>query len=483
MQPFLLPPSPVEWLPEDHLAWFVLEVVQQLDLTAIEDVIQSKDPRGTTPYDPRMMTALLVYAYASGVRSSRKIERATYEDVAFRVLAGGQHPDHWTINNFRMTHWRAFKTFFVQVLRMAQRMGLLKLGRVALDGTKVQANASKHKAMSYDRMKKEIGRLEAEVEDLLKQAEAVDREEDAQDEAGRDLPSELRRREDRLRKIRAAREALEQEARQARAAELRGQEASLRAKAGDPTVSPKKRKEARTLAGKRAAAAEALVPDPGEDDDDDDDPDDDLPQHRVKHSREGAPAEKAQQNFTDPDSRIMMQDGSHFVQAYNCQALVDEGQFILAEGVGNQSPDVDYLSPLVSRAIAVDLVPEHLLADAGYWSAANAGFCAEVGIDAYISVERLRRAHERTYAVGPPPEDASPKECMRHKVATRAGAEMYGRRKVLPEPVFGQIKEERGFRRFSVRGLEKVRGEWSLVCLVHNLVKLWRAGQPIAAPA
>lgn len=303
-QSFLLPPSPLEWLPEGHLAYFVLEVGQALDLSAIEDAIQEKDGRGERPYPPAMMVALLVYGYCAGVFSSRRIARATYEDVAFRVIAGGEHPHFTTVNQFRLEHREALAKLFVQVLRLCRKAGLVKLGHVAFDGSKVAANASKHKAMSYKRMQEEERRLEAEVQALLAKADETDRREDAQYGVGQspeDLPEELQRRESRLRRIREAKAALEKEAAEARAEELRDQAQAQREKASDESVDPAERKRAATRAEKAEEKALELT---GKDSNDDrpggGSTTGDLPHHRVPAETDGTPKPSAQRNFTDP---------------------------------------------------------------------------------------------------------------------------------------------------------------------------------------
>ncbi len=484
-QTFLLPPSPLEWLPEGHLAYFILDLMDQLDLSAIEDAIQAKDPRGTRPFSPRMMTALLLYAYCVGVFSSRKIERATFEDVAFRVLAGGGQPHFTTINQFRKDHLEALQALFVQVLQLCREAGLVKLGQVAVDGTKVQANASKHKSMSYGYMNLREPQLEAEVAALLERAEQVDQDEDArygQGQREEDLPEELRRRETRLAKIREAKAALEAEAVQTRAAQLRdqGQRAQEQARSA-PTDSERKRAERR--AESREEQACALVPEeeirsyrtP-----------EDLPKHRTRACPDATPHPKAQRNFTDPDSRLMESHGA-FLQGYNCQTAVDEAhQIIVAQGVTDQPPDNGNLLPILRqvRDNCCGVAPDVATADAGYWAAAVPKLCAEeVGTDVLIAVER--RHHwdsDPKIASGPPPEGATPKESMSWKLRTLEGREAYARRKAIVEPVYGQIKEARGFRRFMLRGLDKVRAEWALVCIGHNLLKLFRAGAGAPAP-
>lgn len=477
-QSFLLPPSPMEWLPEGHLAYFLLDVVEQLDLGEIERAIQAKDPRGNRPYSPAMMTALLIYAYCTGVFSSRKIERAIHEDIAFRVLAGGEQPHFTTLNDFRKNHQEAFAGLFRQVLDLCRGAGLVKLGQVAVDGTKIQGNASRHKAMSYERMKQRQERLAGEVKRLLERAKQVDQEEDAHyGEGGReeDLPEELRRREKRLEKILKARAELEEEARQARATRLREQEDRARKKARS-AVTEKERKRAERRADTRKKAAEELDPEskasfvtP-----------EDLPKHRPRTLRDGTPNSKAQRNFTDPDSRIM-ESGGAFLQGYNCQLAVDEkAQIILAQAVTNQPSDAGNLAPILEqvRANCGGQAPEVATADAGYWSPEAAADCLrKAGTETLISLRRQRHGEAPPVcATDPPADDAQAREKMAWKLGTEEGRAAYARRKAIVEPVNGQIKEARGFRRFLLRSLDQVRNEWSLVCLGHNLLKLHRLG-------
>jgi hypothetical protein len=420
-----------------------------------------------------MMTALLLYAYSVGVYSSRRIERATYEDVGFRVLAGGQHPYFTTINEFRKTHQAALSSLFVQVLRLCRKAGLVKLGHVAMDGTKVQANASKHKAMSYGRMSEEEARLRAQVEELLARAEAVDQEEDGRFGEGQreeDLPEELRRREDRLERIQQAKAELEAEARASRAAELRDQAERARERAKTET-SGKVRKANETRARRCEQEAEALtdgteresfLTEEG------------LPKHRVRARPDGTPHSRAQRNFVDPESRIMERGGA-FLQGYNCQLAVDEEhQIIVAQAVTNQCPDNGNLLPLLEQIHATcDGGPAVCTADVGYWAPEIPEKSSERGTEVYIAPARQRRAD-------PPPqdrrsEDDSALAAMRQKLQTPEGRAIYARRKAVVEPVNGQIKQARGFRQFLVRGLAAVSGQWSLVCTAHNILKLHKA--------
>ncbi len=481
-QTFLLPPSPSEWLPEDDLAYFMLDVVQTLDLSMIERELQAKDSRGTRPYDPRMMVALLLYGYCTGVMSSRKLERATYRDVAFRVLAGGHHPDHDTLANFRRQFREPLQDLFVQSVQLAQRAGLVKLGRVALDGSKVQGNASKHKAMSYERMVKAEARLTKEIDELLEQAEQCDQEEDSRYGKGKrveEIPAELRRREQRLEKLRQAKAALEAEAVRTRVAELeqRAEEAEDKAAQAEQPGKRQKLQE-------RAKAAQTQADELRERHDIDDDPPppsspaDALPSHRVPAKADGSPKPKAQRSFTDPDSRIMKSGGT-YLQGYNGQAVVDEyEQIIVANAVTNQPPDVEHFIPMHEQVREnCGRYPDKSLADAGYWSEANADFCEAREIDPYIATGRLRRGERAPPIRGRPPKDLSAKQRMARKLRTKKGQRNYARRKAIVEPPFGHIKEIRGLRRFLTRGIDNVSTEWSLACTAHNLLKLFRSGR------
>ena len=442
-QQLLLPPDMRAWLPEDDLALFISDVVDELDLSAIHAAYESGDGRGQPPYHPAMMVKLLLYGYSTGTASSRKIERATYRDVAFRVLAGDQHPDHDSIAEFRRRHLDALAGLFVQVLRLCQAAGLVQLGHVALDGTKLKANASKHKAMSYARMAETERRLEAEVRALLEQAQQVDAVEDAQDgrgQRGDELPAELARRETRLAKIRAAKATLVAEA-QARAAQ---QAEVARAK----LVAREQRRG-------RAKGKPATVPEP----------------------EQARPVPTAQRNFTDPESRIMV-DGAtkEFVQGYNAQAAVDSHrQVIVAWAVTQAAGDVEQFGPLLARVEAnTGSRPVIVSADAGYFSEANLEAAQTVGIDVYVPPDRQAHGGRPGAELRNPTRGSAVAEAMREKLRSPIGEAIYRRRKTIPEPVFGQIKAVRGFRRFSLRGLARVTGEWALICLTHNLLKLFR---------
>jgi transposase len=480
-QSYLMPPSPREWLAEDHLAYFVLDLMVGLDLGEIERVIQAKDPRGERPFSPRMMTALLLYGYAVGVVSSRKIERATYEDVAFRVLAAGEHPHFTSVNEFRDRHRQALAKLFDQILEECMSAGLVKLGHVAIDGTKMKANASKHKAMSYERMNKEEQRLKAEIEAYFDLAEKVDAEEDAMYGAGQqpqDLPAELRRREDRLAKIREVRAALKKETAKARAQELQSLATDLRTKAAAPSTSPKTQGAFETVAAQHDQQAAEL------DDDDDDAPPpvfDDLPRNAPPKRPDGTPKPKAQRNFTDPDSRIMLRDGA-FLQAYNAQLAVDEGhQIIVAAALSNQGTDSQYFEPMLRRVVEnCSAVPTRVTADSGYFSADNVHASEALGAEPYISPGS--HARDGSPAALPEWHQTEERKRMRALLETEDGTAAYARRKATVEPVIGQIRT-RGIRQMSFRGMLKNRLEWLFVCATHNLLKLWRSKRPQLAAA
>ena len=449
----------------------------------IEQEMQEKDPRGERPYAIGMMTGLLLYGYSVGEFSSRRIARATYEDVAFRVISGDQHPHFTTINQFRLDHGEALGRLFLEVLQLCRAAGLVKLGPVALDGTKIKAAASKHKAMSYKRMNEEEARLEAQVKELLRRAAQTDREEDELYGPGRDkqdLPEELSRRETRLQRLRAAKAELEKDAAEARAAELREQAQRQRAKADEPL--PGHRKGSRTRAEKAERQADGLAA-KKKDRNEGNNSQQELPLHRVACEVDGKPKAMAQRNFTDPDSCIMVKDGA-YIQAYNAQIVVDGAhQVIIAHGVSNQSPDQEYLVPMIERMLGLTAqLPESVLADSGYFSEGNLRHLQHRGVDPYIAVGRektpnavLAEASTSTQRVW---------ASMREKLSKGTGKSIYSRRKVIVEPVFGQIEQARGFRRFSQRGQAKVRCEWALICLTHNLLKLFRyaaRGSPATA--
>jgi len=419
-QIFLLPVSMRDWLPGDHLAYFISDVVDHLNLSGVMERYAGEE-RGYPPYHPAMMVKVLLYAYCVGVASSRKIEKRLCEDIAFRVLAANNTPDFRTISDFRKDHLKALAGLFLQVLMLCRKAGLVKLGHVALDGTKIRANASKHKAMSYKRMKEEETRLEAEVADLLRRADAMDEEEDrryGKGKRGDELPKELAFRESRLRKIQEARAALEA--------------------------------EARLEAGKNQKKGEAVVP-----------------------------RDNAQRNFTDPESHIMPAPGArHFIQAYNAQAAVDSArQVIVAAEVTNKPTDRGQAEPMMEIVKAnTGQLPRQMSADAGYYSSDAVNNLTALGIDVYMPPGKINhRAALPPVPRGRIPKNLSMADRMRRKLKTKKGRQCYGLRKELPEPVFGQIKQVRGFGQFLLRGSDKVSGEWRFICTGHNLLKLFGA--------
>jgi transposase len=460
-RPLSLPADLRQWLPGDHTVYLLNDIVDQLDLAPITAAYDQGDGGGNPPYHPVLLTKLLFYAYSQGVVSSRVIAAKTYEDVAFRVLTADQHPDFRTISDFRERHLRALVPLFQQVVRLAGRLGLVKLEHVSQDGTKILANASKHRALSYARMKQAEERLNREIQVLFEAARAADAGEDAAfgpertgDEVPADLSGEVARRERRLATIRAAKEALEREAR-AEAEAIRAAdeaERARRAEAGEPKKP-----------GKR--------PNPSE-----------------------VPSDEAQRNFTDPDSRIMRNAEKAFVQAYNAQAAVDASphQIIVGCALTNQAADAPHLAPMVAQVQATTGGrPKEWSSDAGFFSAANVAALEAAGIAAFIppdqqrhsqhplpeGVARLLEAGGGT-APAPVEEDgaeATTRGAMRAKLRTEPGRAAYAKRKQTVEPVFGQIKERRGLRRFLLRGLVKVAGEWALWCLTHNLGKIIQA--------
>jgi len=425
-QSYLLPPSLSEWLPEKHLAFFISEVVEELNLSAFYEPHEESDPRGNQPFHPAMMVKILIYGYATGTFSSRRIAQKIEEDVAFRVLAAGNFPKHRTICDFRQQHLQKFIEVFKQVVQIAKNSGLIKLGRIAIDGTKVKANASKHKAMSYDRMKQEEKRLESEIEDLLKQAERTDRQEDQEygsEERGDELPEELQRRESRLKKIREAKKRLEE-----RQAEEDREKGRYERDGGRPN-------------GKKG------------------------PPYKKEF---GQPDEKAQDNFTDPESRIM-KTGNGFEQCYNAQACVDEAhQIIVAVGVTNCAADSTQLVPMIEATEATTgEVPQQVLADSGYRSEANFQKLESRNIDGVIALGREGKAD-----TAPISSEYPATQRMKDKLQTAEGSAAYRRRKVIAEPPFGWIKQVLGFRQFSFRGLKKNHAEWHLIGLAVNLRRM-----------
>lgn len=479
MQSHLLPPSPKDWLVDDHPVYFILDVVNELNIGAFERMIRRKDARGQRPFNPRMMLALLLYSYSRGVYSSRRIARSCLEDISVRVLVGGAQPHFTVINEFRKAHQAAFQSVFLQALRLCQEAGMVKLGHVALDGTKIKADAGKHKAMSYKRMLAEEERLKQELAAMLSAANTVNEQEDVQYGIGVDsdsLPEELRRRESRLEKIREAREQLEAQAKLKRASELRANARSYEesaAQTDNPTVAKRWRARAKNDLKK----ASELVSDEGEETFT---PTDDvaatqLPAHQIQVTVEGLPREGAQANFTDPESRIMKGGDGAFVQGYNAQAAVDDFyQVIVAADVTNQAPDNGNLIPMLAQ-IAENLgqAPEVMTADSGYWQPDAPKKAHEYfQTEALIAIGATDESRQPQHVDSEASTTSDPRTKMRDRLKEEDATVLYRRRKATVEPVFGQIKECRGFRQFSLRGVLQVAAEWQLIAAVHNLTKL-----------
>ena len=435
---FLLPPSVDEWLPERHLARFVTEVISGLDLGAMEGSYRGS---GEASYHPSVVLGLLVYGYATGVFSSRKLERATYDSVAFRFIAANQHPDHDTIANFRRRFLKQIEALFVQVLLMAGEMGVLKLGTVALDGTKIHADASRHSALSYERAGQIEMQLREEVARLTAMAEAADQ---ADTPDGMVIPEELARREKRLAEIARARVVIEARAKQRYVREKAEHDA-------------------------RMAAREARSAETGK-----------QPGGRPPAPPVEAPGASDQVNLTDEASRIMPVAGGGFEQCYNAQAVVAVGSLLVVAADVTQAPnDKQQVAPMLDALAALpDALGEveTLLADTGYFSEANVNGCAAAGIAPLIAQGRQNhypKLDERAAADPPAPEDPTPMEAMAHRLQTKAGKKLYALRKQTPEPVFGIIKSVMGFRQFSLRGISNVRGEWSLVTMSWNIKRMF----------
>jgi transposase len=435
---FLMPPSVDEWLQERHLARFVVEVIEGLELRAMTGSYRGS---GEASYHPSVLLGLLVYGYATGVFSSRKLERATYDSVAFRFIAANQHPDHDTIANFRRRFLKQIEALFVQVLMMAREMGVLKLGTVALDGTKIHANASRHSALSYERAGQIEMQLREEVAKLTAMAEAADQA-DVPD--GMSIPEELARREKRLAEIARARAIIEARAKERYAREQAEYEAKMAARAAKSAETGKK-------PGGRPPAPPVEAPGPAD-----------------------------QVNLTDEESRIMPVAAGGFEQCYNAQAVVAAESLLVVAGDVVQAPnDKQQVQPMLGELAALPGElgkAETLLADTGYFSEANVDACAAAGIGPLIAQGRQNHyppLSERTAADPPEPENPTPVEAMAHRLQTKAGKALYALRKQIPEPVFGIIKSVMGFRQFSLRGLEKVRGEWKLVTMAWNIKRLF----------
>ncbi|MCA1678366.1 MAG: IS1182 family transposase [Actinobacteria bacterium] len=446
-QVLLMAPVLQDWVPEGDLAHFVSDLVEtSLELGAIYASYESE--RGFPPYDPRLMLKLLIYGYATGTPSSRKLEQASYRDVAVRMLCADQHPDYRSIARFRRRHLEALAELFVQALRLCKEAGLVKLGTLALDGTKLRANASRHKAMSHERMGRAEAELEAEIEamrqtaaELLEGAEQTDQAEDERfgpDRRGDELPDELARSESRLARIREAKQALEAEAAE--------------------------RERARHAAA-QAEGRKLRAPDP----------DDEPP----------APKPTAQRNFTDPESKIMKTSDGSFHQCFNAQAVVDgQAQVIVAAGASNQASDCPQLEGALEQlaenleAVGAELPEEATLsADAGYFSQDNVEIAEAHGLDPYIATGRHKHSDPPPIAPsGPIPKDATPKQRMARKNRTKKGQATYRQRKTIVEPVFGQLQTVQGAKQLLLRGKDAANAQWRFNCAIHNLLKLHRAG-------
>ena len=440
---FLLPPSLDDWLPERHLARFVVEVIGSLDLSAMA---RSYRGTGSASYHPELLLGVLVYGYTTGVFSSRKLERATYDSVAFRFISGNEHPDHDTIATFRRRFLKEIEGLFVRVLELAREMGLLKMGTVGLDGTKIHANASRHSALSYEHAGKIEAQLKAEVAELLARAEAADQAEAID---GMSIPDELARREQRLVKLAEARAKIEARAKKRFEQEMAEHRAKLAARQAQVEATGKK-------PGGRPPAAPVEGPQP-----------------------------KDQINLTDEDSRIMPVAGGGFEQCYNAQAVVTaDSLLVVVADVVQAANDKQQLEPMLGKlaTLPADLGrPETILGDNGYFSAANVTACAAAGIEPLLALGRASHhpSLDERFAPAPPaPHNPTPLEAMAHRLATPEGKKLYGRRKHTPEPVFGIIKSVLGFRQFLLRGLNKVRGEWSLVTMAWNMKRIFALTTP-----
>jgi transposase len=456
-QPFLLPPSLQDWLPESHLSRFIADVMNELDLTSIYASYERSDGRGLAAYHPVLMARLLLYGYCIGVTSSRKIEQATYDNVAFRYLSADQHPDHDTLAAFRQQHLEALAGLFVQALRLCQKAGLVRLGNVSIDGTKMKANASTRRSVRYERISEREQYWRAEVARLLSQAQQTDRQEDQRigsDRAANQLPEELANAQKRLERLQQAKAELEQEAQD-------------QLKAALDNHKPGKR-------GRREKAEQTS--EPAKD-----------PRQREKEKKQRMRAKKnattpsRQYNFVDPDSRVMKDSGERgFVQAYNAQLAVDsEAQVIVAAELTQLAIDRQQLLPMVKSLLStVQETPRTITADAGYWDTMSLQDPAMCGIEMLVAPDSKPRPPGSEL---PPNAPRSPEAFrMRETLATPEGKARYALRQTTVEPVFGQIKETRGIRRFRLRGLLNASSEWKLICATHNLLKLFRHRMTLA---
>ncbi|MEQ8173089.1 MAG: IS1182 family transposase [Candidatus Eremiobacterota bacterium] len=437
---YLFPPSLHDWLPEGHLAYFISEMVEEMDLSEIYK--EYREELGQPPYSPLMMVKIWLYAFSQGIRSSRRVEKALHEDIGFRVISGNQYPDHWTINQFRSRHHKALGNLFFQSIKLAGKCGLVKLGHVAIDGTKIKGHASRHSAMSYGRMIEEEKRLKEEIDKYFKESVEIDKEEDKKHgkKSRNELPDEIKLKSKRLKAIIGAKKALEKEAKE-------------KAK-----IEQEKRKEEAEKEGRNFKPRK--------------DPD------------KAKPEDKAQRNFTDSESRIMKSSEKAFIQAYNAQAAVDgETQIIVDAFVTNTADDKHSLPPLIEGTIDnTGKIPPEVSADTGYYSEENLRVLKDKNIETFIPPEKVTHKEWRNMDNLPAdtiPENTTQKDLMRRnmriKLRTEHGKKRYKLRMTSIEPVFGQIKEGRGLRQFLLRGLDKVNSLWRIDCAVHNLLKIFRA--------
>lgn len=450
-QQFLLPPSLQDWLPENHLARFIADVTNELDLSAIYAQYGRQDGRGLSAYHPLLLTRLLLYGYCVGVTSSRRIERATHDDVAFRYLAADQHPDHDTIAAFRQQHLEALASLFVQALRLCQKAGLVKLGNVAIDGTKIMANASTRRSVSYQKLTEREQYWKDTVERLLTEAQRTDEEEDQRWGKGQPadpLPPELTHAQSRLERLRQAKAELEREAQRELEAAAQNHQPRKHGRptkeeaANHPAEDPQQRQKAR---------------------------------EQLRRAKSRAAEPSRQYNFVDPDSRVMKDNARKcFVQAYNAQIATDSyAQVIVAAELTQQTTDRQQLLPMVQAVRgATGSVPETVTADAGYWDTISLRDPAMRGIQALVSPDSQPQPPGAPLPPNAPQNDDAMR--MRERLASEDGKALYAKRKATVEPVFGQIKEARNIRRFRLRSLKKVTCEWKLICATHNLLKLFR---------
>jgi transposase len=450
-QPFLLPPSLQEWLPEGHLARFIADVMDELDLSDICAEYERRDGRGLSAYHPVMLARLLLYGYCIGVTSSRRIESATCDNVAFRYLAADQHPDHDTIATFRQENLETLAGLFVQALRLCQKAGLVKLGNVAIDGTKILANASTRRSVGHKKLSEREQYWQATVERLLAAAQQTDQEEDqrfGKGQSAESLPAELAHAKSRLERIRQAKAALEQEAQEQLKAVSNGH---------TPRKRGRPRKEDQTGHPRQSAQQR------------------DQQKKRVRRAKKNAEEPTRQYNFVDPDSRVMKDNARKcFVQAYNAQIAVDgEAQVIVAAELTQQTNDREQLLPMVqSVRTTAQSTPAVVTADAGYWDTTSLSNLSLDGIQVLVSPDSKPQPPGAPLPVSAPQNEDALR--MRELLATETGKALYATRKTTVEPVFGQIKEGRGIRRFRLRGLTRAAYEWKFICATHNLLKLFR---------